>query len=133
MAKRAKDQKLPKELEFDFIKSNFFRVIKADGAFGGISPNGSIHMALYSERSAIPTKTFHSLEASGQLGPELREKRQGRRAILREVEVDVSMDIAQAIVLRDWLTDKIDQFEKLIGPIPKPVRTQSNAKTRART
>ena len=65
MAKRAKDQKLPKELEFDFIKSNFFRVIKADGAFGGISPNGSIHMALYSERSAIPTKTFHSLEALG--------------------------------------------------------------------
>jgi hypothetical protein len=54
------------------------------------------------------------------MGSELREKRQVRSAIVREVEVDVAMDIMQAIVLRDWLTDKIAQFEKLIGPIPRP-------------
>ena len=36
----AKKIAIPSEVEFDFIKSNFFRVIKADGAFGGVAPNG---------------------------------------------------------------------------------------------
>ena len=49
--------KLPKELEFDFIgKSNFFRAIRADGAFGGLAPNGVLHMALYSERQSNSNK-----------------------------------------------------------------------------
>jgi hypothetical protein len=117
MAKRTKSDKKLEELEFDFIKSNFFRVIKADGAFGGLTGNGSLHMALYSERNAIPTKTVHKVMAGG-LGPEIREKREGRKAVVREVEIDVTMDIGVAIVLRNWLDEKITQFQKLIGPIP---------------
>src|SRR5262245_55399559 len=114
MAKRSKTPKLPKEVEFDFIKSNFFRVIRADGAFGGLAPNGVLHMALYSERHPIPTKTVHKIDA-GKLGPELRERRQTRKAIVREVEIDVAMDIQQAIVLRNWLDEKITQFQQMIG------------------
>src|SRR5205807_2031151 len=101
----------------DFIKSNFFRVIKADGAFGGLTGNGSLHMALYSERSSIPTKLVHRV-VDGQLGPEIREKRKGRKAIVREVEVDVTMDIAQAVLLRNWLDEKIAQFQQVVGPLP---------------
>ena len=72
-----KQPKPPKEIEFDFIKSNLFRVIRGDGAFGGIAPGGAIHMSIYSERHPIPTKTVHKLEG-GQLGPELRDRREGR-------------------------------------------------------
>jgi hypothetical protein len=99
------------QIEFDFIKSNYFRVIKADGAFGGLTPSGSIHMALYSERQAIPTKVIHKLEG-GKLGPEIRERREGRQGIVREVEVDVILDPQQAVLLRDWLTDKINQYQQ---------------------
>ena len=128
MPKRPKAPKL-EEVEFDFIKSNFFRVIKADGAFGGLAPNGTFHMALYSERVAIPTKIFHEVEAGG-LGPEIREKRQVRKAIVRELEVDVAMDIAQVIVLRNWLNEKIAQFQQIIGPLPEsaPSDKKSNGK-----
>jgi hypothetical protein len=117
MSKRPK--KPPKEIEFDFIKSNYFRVIKADGAFGGLSPTGAIHMGLYSERQPIPQKIFHSIQGN-QLGPELQEKRQVRKSIVREMEVDVVMDIVQAIGLRQWLDDRIAQYEKIVGPLPQP-------------
>jgi hypothetical protein len=117
MPKTPKTPKKPTEIEFDYIKSNFFRVIRADGAWGGLSPSGAIHMAVYSERQAIPQKVIHRIK-DGQLGPELTERRQTRKAIVREVEADIVFEIQQAMVLRDWLQDKIDQFQRLIGPLP---------------
>lgn len=129
MPRPPKKSKSPTEIEFDFIKSNYFRVVRADGVFGGLAPNSSIHMGVYSERQPIPQKMIHSLE-NGQLGPELRNRRVGRKAIVREVEVDVVLDIAQAMVLRTWLDDKIDQYKKLVGPLPAiPTTPASNVAT----
>ena len=88
--------KQPTEVSFDYIKSNIFRVIHADGAFGGLAPNGNIHMALYNERQAIPTQMVYALEGIG-LGPEIKGKRKGRGGLVREVEVDVIMSLARRI------------------------------------
>src|SRR4051812_31841440 len=93
MAKKSQRNKAPREIDFDLIKSNWFRVIHADGAIGGVGPQANIHMALYSERRAIPTKIVHVLENSQQLGPEVRSKRQGRAGMVREVEVDVVLGL----------------------------------------
>ena len=41
---------------FDYIKGQHFRAIRADGAIGGITPSGSIHFALYSERHPIRSR-----------------------------------------------------------------------------
>jgi hypothetical protein len=118
MPKSPQKPRIPKEIEFDFIKSNYFRVVRADGAFGGIAPNGAIHMGIYSERQPIPTKIIHAVQ-DGKVGPELPEKRQGRKAIIREMEVDVVLDITQAVGLRQWLDERITQYQKLIGPLPE--------------
>jgi hypothetical protein len=117
MSKAPRQPKIPKEIEFDFIKSNYFRVIRADGAFGGLSPTGAIHMGIYSERHAIPQKIFHAIQ-NRQLGPEITSKRQGRKSIVREMEVDVVLEISQALVLRKWLDERIEQYQKLVGPLP---------------
>lgn len=116
----ARKPKLPKEIAYDFIKSNFFRVVHADGVFGGLAPNGNIHMQVYSERKAIPQKTVHAVE-SGELGPEIHAKRQERKAVVREVEVDVVFNIAQAEAMRAWLADKIDTFQKITGTHVPPM------------
>src|SRR5580658_6057944 len=102
MARAPRKPKMPKEIEFDFNKSNFFRVVRSDGIIGGLTPGGAIHMGVYSERRAFPTKMIHSVEG-GQLGPEQMNKRQGRKAIVRELEVGITMEVAQAVVLRNWL------------------------------
>lgn len=107
----------PSEVEFHYIKSNFFRVIRADGAIGGITPQGNVHMALFSERAAIPQKIVFGVDAAGRLGEELG--REGKNGIVREMEVDVVLDKSAAISLIKWLGEKIqtltDAESKLVA------------------
>ena len=97
----------PPRVNFDYIKGQFFRVIHADGAIGGLSPNNHIHMSLYSERFAIPRRTVFPVE-NGQLGEELDAERVTRDAVVREVDVDVIMTIEVADSLCQWLKTKVD-------------------------
>ena len=110
-ASRSVTPSLPSEVSFDFIKSNLFRVIAVDGAFGGLSPNArKIHMAVYSERRPIPKRTVHVISEEGVLGDEVSDKREVRDAFVREVEADlvISLEVAQA--MRAWLDDRITEI-----------------------
>lgn len=103
---------LPPELQFDYVKSNFFRVVHADGVFGGITPNGLIHMDFWNQRFPIPKHVIHPLEPDGTLGPEIREKRLSRDTnVVREVEVGIVVDPRAASELIAWLQDKLDQLQ----------------------
>lgn len=96
---------------FDFIKTSNFRSIRADGAIGGLTPTGnSIHMALYSERNAIPRRIIHELNEDGSLG-DVREEH-SRHSVVREMEVDVFMDIETAQSLKEWLEKQLEIHEK---------------------
>ena len=109
-------------IDFHFGKSNFFRVIYADGAVGGISPrNGMLQVSFFSERVPIPTKITHSLVLKNselqryKIGPEVPDLRETKDGIYREVEVDVVMTLQTAKELHIWLTDKIKELEKHHG------------------
>lgn len=95
----------------DFIKSSSFRSLRADGVIGGITPNGHIHMAFFSERAAIPRRAIHVLNDDGTLG-ELREL-QTRDSIVREMEVDMFLTLETAKSINDWLGKKINELENL--------------------
>ena len=114
-AKRAvKKVKKPKvvakdEINFDCIKSNQFRVIRVDGAHGGIVPGANgIQMAFFSERRAIPKRETYKLK-NGRLDKLLATEK--RNAIIREVEALIDLRTAKVIV--EWLEEKIEQAENL--------------------
>jgi len=108
--------KPPSEIAFDYIKSNFFRVISVDGAFGGLGPSGrSLHMAVFSERRALPRRIVHSVSPDGLLGEELRDRRETRSAIVRELEADLTMDLPAAVALHKWLGGKIKELADMHG------------------
>lgn len=105
--------RLDGEIRFFFEKSQNFRVIHCDGAFGGPAPNASvglIHMALFSERLPLPKSVVHEIQG-GQIGHELLEKRDSKDGVFREVEADVIMSLATAASIRDWLTEQIRVIE----------------------
>jgi len=86
--KKAKELKVLEKdkINFDYIKSNQFRVIRVDGAHGGIAPNGyTIQMALFSERAPIPKRETYKLE-QGKLGERVAVEQ--RDALIREVEIE---------------------------------------------
>lgn len=102
----------PIKAKFDFIKSPLFRVVHADGAFGGMTPRGKIFLSFYNERFPIPTAMVHQVKPTGEVGEEIREEREGRKGIVREVDVGIEMDLTVAKSVVEWLQGKIAQVEK---------------------
>ena len=60
---------VPDELPIHYVKSNFFRVVCADGAWGGFSPGGRLIINFYNERAPIPLVQTHAVGTDGRLGP----------------------------------------------------------------
>ncbi len=103
----------PTRAKFDFIKSPAFRVIHADGMFGGPTPRGDLFISFYSERFPIPTSALYEVTSAGELGEEIRSEREGRKGVVREVEVGVKCDLEVAKAFAKWLQQKIEEIEKL--------------------
>ncbi len=105
---------LPESIECHYLKSNFFRVVHGDGTYGGITPQGKIHMAFFSERNAIPQKVVYQIE-NGSLGSEI--DREGKVGLVREVEVDVVLDSTKAKALHVWLGKWLEKAEREDGEV----------------
>ncbi len=103
---------LPSQIQFHYVKSNFFRVVYSEGAYGGLSPAGHIVINFYNERAPIPLMQTQAVNPDGSLGPVITAE--GRTGILREIEVAVTMEINNARELQKWLADKIDQYEHVV-------------------
>lgn len=107
------------EVAFDYLKSNDFRTIWADGAIGAITPNGHIHFALFVERQAIPRRQVFTIEQvdgkAGRLGSEVVEKQISRSSIVRELACDILLTPQSAENLALWLLSQVADFRKMEG------------------
>jgi len=99
-----------KTIDIHYEKSNLFRVIPVEGAYGGLTPHGKILMSVFNERLPLPKVVTHEHDA-GHLGKEVG--RISREGVFREVEAALLMDIQTARAVRKWLGEKIDQVDKL--------------------
>ena len=105
----------PPLVAFDYIKSQFFRVVHLDGAIGGVTPNGSLHISLFSERPAIPQREARRLNADGSLGELVIEESRIRDAIVRELDVDVIMSLPVAEALAAWLNERVSEMRSRLA------------------
>jgi len=118
MAKSNKPKRSPKKpsskqqrtVQVDFIKGSNFRVVSADGVYGGLTSDGSIHMNFWMQRPPIPQTTIHAVNEDGTIGEEI-DKTQ-RCDIVRDVDVSVVVRIETARAIRDWLDDKIRAHDR---------------------
>ena len=108
---KSTDQGVPSTIRFDYIKSNFFRVIYTDGIIGGLTPRGAIHIDVWSQRMPIPRGVVHEIGPDGTLGAEIVGERDVRNAIVREVEVGIVLDLEMAKSVIKWLQDQVKQLE----------------------
>jgi hypothetical protein len=100
-------------IQFNYIKSNFFRVAHVDGVLGNITPAGLIFISFYNERAAIPQSMVHAITEAGQVGDECKEKRVTKEGIVREIELGAVMSIETATSFMKWLEEKIFIAKKL--------------------
>ena len=116
-----------KEISVKYLKSNFFRVVHANGIFGGISGRGELHFGFYSERRGLPDKgIMYFSETKGIVG---QEKFEGANETVREFEVDIVVDYPTALQIRTWLNRHISTMEKLFQEAQEEVQENANVDT----
>lgn len=103
----------PARIKFHYVKSNAHRVIYVDGAHGGLTPSKLVHMTVYCDRAPIPKVMSFKLNPDRSLGEEVREEREAREGIIREVEATLLMDRSTAVAFRDWLQARIAQIDAI--------------------
>ena len=102
-----------KKVQFYYKKSNLFRVMHADGAWGGLTPEGQIFFSLYNSRPPIPEMLVHDIREDGTLGEDIPELKISKDGIIREVECGIIMSPENVQNLIDFLKGRLDLLEKL--------------------
>lgn len=101
-------------IQFNYIKSSAFRVVHADGIYGGISPHGYVHFALYTERPTLPRTSVVPIDQNGfPSGAEAITETKG--GLTREVEVDVVVNLTSLVSMHHWLGTKMEQLRLAVG------------------
>lgn len=108
---------VPEKIAFHYLKSTQFRVVHVDGVIGSVTPGGNLHVAMFSERPAIPQRVVHSITPDGVLGETIPEEGFDRGGFVRELEVDAMFSLRTAKLVRDFLSNQIIQLEKALETI----------------
>jgi hypothetical protein len=111
------NEQVSNKLRIEYKKSNSFRVIHADGVYGGTSPRLQLFVAFYSERFPIPQVLTYETSESGAPVQEIVTERESKEGVFREVEVGVMLDINAAKGFAAWLNEQVAELEKRRGQI----------------
>ncbi len=64
-------------------------------------------MAVFKDRSHLPNEVEYEVSEDGR---QVEASRNVPDSITREVEVDIAMNLNVAILMRDWLSDRIKEL-----------------------
>ena len=95
-------------VKYNFTKSPLYRDIHIDGIWGGVHPGGYIQMAVFKDRSQLPNEVEYAVSEDGRQAGET--SRDVSDSITRVVEADIAMSLNVAILMRDWLSERIDEL-----------------------
>jgi hypothetical protein len=116
----------PNEVLFRYIKSSFYRVISADGVYGGGTTSGMVHVAIFSEKSPVPSEQRFKIDPKGTLvEPPLSQM--GTDFIEREVEASLIISPAMARRLSAWLVNAATNAEASIAVVQQAVAAATEA------
>ena len=84
---------LNRQVQIHFVKSSFFRVVHASGAWFSGDAQQQLHLTFFNERAPIPKTIIVNLNERGEGIGEDEAKRDSKAGAIREMEVDVVMSL----------------------------------------
>jgi hypothetical protein len=103
----------PKTYTFKFVKAPDFKILKVDGAYGGITIKGEINANFYIDTIELPKTVLHAIGANGVLQKEIPLDRKPES--FRELTSGLIMDVNVAKSFVIWLNERITEAEALIA------------------
>ena len=118
-------QDADQNVRISYPASNDYEVIYANGAHGGITPDGTeIKFDLYQEYGQPPeyeTRQIHGVKMG-----DIVSKQPATPDIVRERVVGVIMTLDKAEVLANWMIEKIQRFKEERDLILKQMGVEEN-------
>ena len=115
--KNKNNQPKGETVSFKYIFPNDLKELHVNGAFGGVSPDGTIRMAFYSERQAIPNVEKRPINPDKTLGDQKEEEK--RYEYVRIVQASLVFNDKAAINFINWLDGRIKDLQQLKEQIAK--------------
>lgn len=106
-----KDQITEATIAYRYAKD--YRLVPANGSFGGITPRADIMIHFFEEYYPVPRVVVHEVSPEGKLGQE--KARETESLITREIQVGVVLSPAQAESIAKWILDKVETLKKRLG------------------
>ena len=105
------DSTAPTQLGIYYQRSRHYRTIHADGAQFGVTPRGQIQFTLFNDQKPMPEFVLHEITPEGNLGKAVDQS--VKEGALREVEVNVIMDLEAATSFLDVLQNTLKQIKEI--------------------
>ena len=102
---------------FKYIFPSDLRELHVNGAYGGLGPDGTIRMAVYSERGAIPNFEKRIITSDKPLGEAIEIEK--KYDIVRIIQASFVFNIGTAKSFVEWLNDRIKEHEQFKDEISK--------------
>ena len=102
---------LPNSIDIHYTRISSYRVYHVDGIYGGRTPDGKyLTFDLFRHRNPSPTLVSHEIDESGKLGKVIDMVVRG--GMSREIEAGLVIDFEVANMIRDWLNERISEWER---------------------
>lgn len=103
------------QLPVHFIKSTYFRVVHANGVWYSGDNQSNLHLTFFNERNPIPKLVVVNLDDRGAVAGEDESKRETKKGIVREMEVDVVLSLQAATELYHTLGDNLRAIQEMMS------------------
>lgn len=102
-----------KNIKITYKRTPNYRTYNIEGIVGGLTPKGKIFIDLFNEQFPIAEFVTHELSENGFLGKIVNKKVE--EGVIREIDCGIYLDIPTAVVIVDWLSARIKEFQEQTG------------------
>ena len=103
-----------KEFRIRFVEAEGLRELPVRGGVGNVLPDGSISLALYSERPSLPHTVTHPVGEGGFVN-EREGSVEGESDLTRTIQALLVMSPTTARQLGSWLSQKAEEAERRLA------------------
>ena len=86
-----------------------YRIVPANGAWGGVSPRGDLLMHLFVEHSQVPREEIQIVKEDGSLAP--LKKTTKEIEVMRTMQIGVVLNVEQAVSIAKWMLEKVEKYK----------------------
>jgi len=106
MDEKLKKEEIPKEIDIQYDFDPSYRIVAANGVYGGITPRGDMKIDFFVESLDVPHQVRNKVLPDGKLGEEI-SRSPGKR-LVRRLQVGLILSINDAGRIADFIKQRIE-------------------------